>query len=314
MLDLKLLRTFREVATRGSFSAAADALSFTQPAVSQHVAKLERGLSVQLLRRDGRTVRLTPAGETLLEHAELLFDGVRRAELEVLAAAGRERPRLRVGAFPTAASGLMPEALKGLRESHPAVEIDLRVIEPEPAVEELTAGRLDIALFTDSELEPVAQRPGIVYERICDDPMLAALPIDHPLAREPVIPLERLADEVWFTPCTSGSCPDTNIILHACANAGVGFTPDVRLSSDDYQAVQGMVASGMGVALVPALAGAAVRHDLVVRPLAGDPPTRRVHAVLPAGTRDPVVERLIEALRMAARVTPGLPGPRLIAA
>src|SRR5215212_2459998 len=107
MLDLKLLRSLREVAVRRSFSAAADALSFTQPAVSQHVARLERALDAPLLVRDSRGVTLTPAGEALLKHAEEILAGVRRAEAQVREMAGCERPRVRLGAFQSAAAALV---------------------------------------------------------------------------------------------------------------------------------------------------------------------------------------------------------------
>ena len=102
MFDARLLSVFREVATRGSFSDAAAALSFTQPAISQQIARLARQLETRLLVRDARGVTLTPAGEVLLRHAETVLAQLRAAEAEVQAATGIERPRLRVGAFPSA--------------------------------------------------------------------------------------------------------------------------------------------------------------------------------------------------------------------
>src|ERR687894_426073 len=104
MLDLKLLQSFREVAVRRSFSAAAEALSFTQPAVSQHIARLERALDTPLLVRESRGVTLTPAGEALLRHAEQILGGVRRAEAEVRELAGAKKPLVRLGAFQSAAA------------------------------------------------------------------------------------------------------------------------------------------------------------------------------------------------------------------
>src|SRR3954464_6222308 len=98
MLDLKLLTTFREVAVRRSFSDAAAVLSFTQPAVSQHISRLEESLGTRLLERDARGVKLTPSGETLLRHASLLLDASRRAEEEVRLAAGIGPRRARVAA------------------------------------------------------------------------------------------------------------------------------------------------------------------------------------------------------------------------
>ena len=117
MFDARLLTVFREVATRGSFSEAATALSFTQPAVSQQIARLERELGTRLLARNARAVSLTPAGEVLLRHAEAMLQQLREAESEVQAVAGVERPRLRVGAFASAAASIMPPALAELRSS-----------------------------------------------------------------------------------------------------------------------------------------------------------------------------------------------------
>src|ERR671922_291943 len=115
MFDARLLSVFREVATRGSFSEAATALSFTQPAVSQQIARLERELGTRLLARNARGVTPTPAGEVLLRHAETMLAQLREAEAEVQAVAGVERPRLRVGAFASAAASIMPPALAARR-------------------------------------------------------------------------------------------------------------------------------------------------------------------------------------------------------
>src|SRR4051812_11129464 len=141
MLDLKLLTTFREVAVRRSFSDAAAALSFTQPAVSQHIGRLEDALGTRLLERDARGVSLTPSGETLLRHASLLLDAARRAEDEVRLAAGIGRARVRVAAFATAAAGLLPGATRELRARRPDAELALQVIEDQPALDALQAGR-----------------------------------------------------------------------------------------------------------------------------------------------------------------------------
>ena len=151
MLDLKLLTTFREVALRRSFSDAASALGYTQPAVSQHVSRLEAAVGVKLLERDARGVKPTSAGELLLLRAATLLDAARRAEEDVRAAGGLGRSTVTVGTFPTAAAGLMPGATRDLRARRPDLRIDIRVLEPEPALDELVARRLDMALLIDSD-------------------------------------------------------------------------------------------------------------------------------------------------------------------
>src|SRR4051794_12843249 len=157
MLDPRLLTTFREVAVRGSFSAAAEALGFTQPAISQHISRLEKALDVRLLERDARSVRPTLAGETLLRGADGVLEQLRRLESDVRSAAGQARPALRVGAFQTTAAGLLPGAVADLRSRHPEVVIDLTIIDPSPGVEELAAGGLDVAMVIDSPLTPIPE-------------------------------------------------------------------------------------------------------------------------------------------------------------
>ena len=125
MLDLKLLTTFREVAVRGSFSDAAAALDFTQPAVSQHISRLESSLGVRVLERSARGVSLTPAGEVLVRHASALLDAARRAEEAVREAGGVGRAQIRVAAFPSAAAGLLPGATRELRNRRPDAELTL---------------------------------------------------------------------------------------------------------------------------------------------------------------------------------------------
>jgi DNA-binding transcriptional LysR family regulator len=302
MLDLKLLTTFREVALRRSFSDAATALGYTQPAVSQHVARLETAVGVKLLERDARGVKPTSAGELLLLRAATLLDAARRAEDDVRAAGGLGRATVTVGTFPTAAAGLMPGATRDLRARRPDVRIDIRVLEPEPALDELLARRLDMALLIDSELQPAGVRNGVEHVFLCDDPLMLALPAEHPLASRSSVGLEELAEEPWLMPDVGGTCEDSNIVLRACHDAG--FEPDVRLTVDDYNALQGMAAAGVGVALIPTLVAANLRSDVAIRPLRGRPPARRISAAVRVGDKDALVDHVIEALRAAGRALP----------
>jgi DNA-binding transcriptional LysR family regulator len=311
MLDLKLLETFREVASRGSFSAAADALSFTQPAVSQHVSRLERALDAPLLVRDSRGVTLTAAGEALLAHAEAILAGVRKAEAQVRELAGTERPVIKLGAFQSAAAALTPEAFRIVRAEHPGVELRLYAVEPHAGVERVAAGELDAALVLGSDLMPAPTAPGVELRHIFDDVMLVALPEGHALAHRASIPLEELREESWLLSDIGGTCGDSNIVLNACRSAG--FTPQIEFSSEDYTALQGMAASGMGVALIPSLVTAASRPDLVVRPIRGQAPTRRILAAVRVADDNPVVDALVEALRAVARPL-GTAGMRAAAA
>jgi len=305
MLDLKLLTTFREVAIRGSFSEAAAALDFTQPAVSQHISRLESSLGVRVLERSARGVSLTPAGEVLVREASALLDAARRAEEAVRVAGGIGRAQVRVGAFPSAAAGLVPGATRELRARRPDAALALQVLEPEPALDALLADRVDVALVLDFPLSPSQRRSGVEYLPICDDELRVAVASDHPLATRTSVALEELRDEPFLIADVAGTCADSNVVLHAFREAG--FEPNVPFSSDDYQALQGMAASGIGVALIPTMALTSSRSDVVVLPLRGRAPTRHVLAAVRTGERDPLVDHFIEAARRAARALAGVP-------
>jgi DNA-binding transcriptional LysR family regulator len=298
MLDLKLLTTFREVAVRRSFSDAAVALDFTQPAVSQHIGRLEDAVGTRLLERDARGVSLTPPGEVLLRHAALLLDGARRAEEDVRRAAGIGRARIRVGAFPSATAGLLPGATRELRARRPDAELTLQVLEEGPALDALLAGRIDVATIVESALSPSKPRSGVEYLPICDDELRLAFAADHPLATRTSVALEELRDESFLITEVAGTCADSNVVLHAFRDAG--YEPNVSFSSEDYQALQGMAASGIGIALIPTMALTSTRSDVVIVPLRGRAPARQVVAAVRTGETDPLVDHLIEALRNAA--------------
>jgi DNA-binding transcriptional LysR family regulator len=299
MLDLKLLETFREVAVRGSFSAAAEALSFTQPAVSQHIARLEKQLGTRLFERDARGVTPTRAGTSLMRHAETLLEAARRAEADVRSVAGLHVPEVHIGSFATAAAGLIPMTLRELRTAHPDLRPRLRIVEDEAALDELAAGRIDVALLIGSDLNPTPVRPGVTAEVIFEDPMLVALHMGHPLAHRAVIDLDELREEPWLLTCVGGTCEDTNIVLRACSQAG--FEPNIDFESEDYNALLGLTASGMGVTVIPSLAVASIPPDVVVRPISGEPPKRHIAAASREGTTDPHVEAVLDALRIAGR-------------
>src|ERR1700754_357488 len=142
MLDVRRMRVLREVAQRGSFSAAADALAYTQSAVSQQIAALEREAGTRLVERTARGVRLTDAGRALVEHADAILARLADAEAELEAIAGLRGGRLRLAAFPSAGAALMPEAIAVFRRRHPAVELTVRQLEPEDSLPLLKSGEL----------------------------------------------------------------------------------------------------------------------------------------------------------------------------
>jgi DNA-binding transcriptional LysR family regulator len=276
MLDVRRMRVLREVARRGSFSAAAESLAYTQSAVSQQIAALEREAGTRLVERSARGVRLTDAGRALVDHADAILARLADAEAELEAIAGLRGGRLRLAAFPSAGATVMPEAIARFRARHPAVELTLEPAEPEPALVKLRGGDADLVLDITAAFRP-PRDDGFERLHLLDDPMYVALPLGHPLARKRNLKLEELADEAWILG-TTGSCPDASIFLHSCQLAG--FEPNVTFNSDDYFAIQGFVAAGMGASLIPDLALISVRDDIVVRSLGPRPPVRVIWAAM----------------------------------
>jgi DNA-binding transcriptional LysR family regulator len=281
MLNLNRLRILVEVASAGSFSAAADSLSYTQSAVSQQIAALEAETGVTLIERLPRGVRLTPAGEVLLEYADGIIARLHAAEAEMAAIAGLRGGQLRMASFPTAGATLMPLAIAIFRASHPEVTLTLAEGEPEEIGPRLSAGEFDIALLFEFEGTSDSLGPDLARIELFEDPMFLALPADHSLAGRPTLRLEDLRAEAWIQ--TSASSPCARHVVRSCH--GAGFDPVVSFESDDYQTVQGLVAAGVGVALIPKLALSGAREDIAIRALAPSSPVRTVIAATPQGTR-----------------------------
>jgi DNA-binding transcriptional LysR family regulator len=253
-----------------------------------------------VLDRSARGVTLTPAGEVLVRHASALLDAGRRAEEAVREAAGVGKASVRVSAFPSAAAGLLPGATRELRARRPDADLILQVLENEPGLDALLSGRIDVATIVQSPLSPLQPRPGVEYLPIADDELRIAVAADHPLATRASVGLDELCDEPFLVTEVAGTCADSNVVLHAFRDAG--FEPNVRFASDDYQALQGMAASGIGVALIPTLATVSTRSDVVVLPLRGHAPCREIIAAVREGEQSPLVEHMVESMRSAARV------------
>jgi DNA-binding transcriptional LysR family regulator len=286
----------REVATRGSFAAAAEALAFTPSAVSQQVAALERETGTRLVERGVRPVRLTDAGRALVGHAEAVLARLEEAQQELGEIAALRRGRLRLASFPTAIATLVPRAVALFSERHPDVELTVLDDHRQGLLPRLARWELDLVLVYDHEALP---ETAVDLERthLLDDPFDLIVPDRHPLARRASIALEELADETWI-----GGTPDgayARIVLHSCQAAG--FEPRVVFGSDDYNAVQAFVAVGLGVAMLPHLALAFMRPGLA-RVALVEPPVRRIVAArLAASFRSAATASMLTMLQTTAQ-------------
>jgi DNA-binding transcriptional LysR family regulator len=297
MLNTGRLLVLSEVVKRGSFSAAAEALSYTQSAVSQAIARLESEVGATLVVRDRRGVRPTAAGATLVEHAEAIFAQIDAAESELAAVLGVRGGRLRVASFPSAGSTLMPLAVATFRRGHPDVALTLAEGEPEEIAPRLRAGEFDLALLF--EFPGVRERPGVGLRTVTllEDPMHVALPASHGLASKRALRLPDLRGEDWVQ--TSASSPCARHVVRLCL--GAGFEPNVTFESDDYETVQGLVAAGVGVALIPRLALTYVHPGIVVRELSPSPARKVVAATTSGPGVAPAAGTMLKVLSDVAR-------------
>src|SRR6185369_12229787 len=280
MLSVQRLRVLTEVASQGSFSRAAAALAYTPSAVSQAIATLEAETGATLVERDRRGVRPTAAGRVLIDHADSILARLEAAEADLNAVMDVRGGLLRLASFPTAGATLMPLAIARFREAHPGVAMTLAEDEPEATVPRLRAGEFDLA-----------------RTELLEDPLHVALPAGHPLAAKRQLRLEDLSGQAWVQ--TSASSPCARHVVRACHAAG--FEPHVAFESDDYAVVQGLVAAGVGVALIPTLALSDRRDDIAVRELADGGPSRQIIlATLSGAAPAPAVTHMVEIVQHVA--------------
>jgi molybdate transport repressor ModE-like protein len=307
-LDLTRLRVLAAVARTGSVTAAARELHYAQPSVSHHLSRLEAEAGIPLLERAGRGVRLTEAGRMLAERAEEIIARVAAAQRELDALAGLRAGRVRLAAFPSALATVVPAAVQGLRAAHPGLGVTLVEAEPPEAVAALRSGEVDVAV--------VFEHPDVRHARSVDDlspfrvtPVLAdsvhlvTAPDGAPTGADEgpgagapstdddaagTALLRRHAEATWIAGCERCRAD----LVARCATAG--YAPRISFETDDYVAVQALVAAGAGVSLLPGLALRAHRHpDVATHPVPG---ARRDVLALTVGEPSPPARALVEQL------------------
>jgi molybdate transport repressor ModE-like protein len=305
MLDLDRLRALHAIAEHGSVSAAAEVLHVTTSAVSQQVAKLERETGQKLLERNGRGVRLTDAAELLVGHAHRILSLVERAQADLEAHRGAVVGELSLGAFPTAARGLVPSALARLRREHPQLRVRLHEYDPADSIALVARGDLDLAIVQDWSNQPFVAPHGLCKGAICDDIADVALPADHPLAARDFVELRELAADPWIS--SAGTvCFDW--LTHTLR---IGDSePRIDHMAYEYATQLALVAVGLGVAILPRLGRGDVPPGVRVIPLRPSL-TRRVYAIWrEEAARRPGIRAAVAAVRAVSPADPGELGPR----
>jgi DNA-binding transcriptional LysR family regulator len=262
MLDVTRLRVLVAVARHGSVTAAARALQYAQPSVSHHLSRLEAETGSQLIQRVGRGVRLTEAGQMLAERAEEILGRLDAAEAELATYTGLRAGRVRLAAFPSALGTFVPTAAAAFAAASPDLELRLTEAEPPDAIRLLRSGEVDVALIFSYQSRPAAENEPQGAES-SDQPTDDGLR-RVPLLTEPIylvtpkdMPGDRLVDHSskrWIAGCER--C--RTALVQACAAAG--FSPDIAFTTDDYLAVQALVAAGLGVTTLPGLSLRSHRH------------------------------------------------------
>lgn len=296
-IDPRSLLVFGEVARTGSLTAAAQVLGWTQPAVSAHVRRLEKSVSVPLAVRRGRGIEITEAGRSLASHAAQVKATLRDASRDLADHARTETGTVRIAAFPSANGSLTSTGIALAAAQHPGLRLQLEELEPPQALQALRDTECDIAVMFDYEPQVYAD-----CERtdLGEDRMRAVLPPDHRLGDRASVHLHDLAGERWVSGCPS--CRQH--LMRAAGDAG--FEPDVWHSTDDYVAVQSLVAQGLGVAVLPELALRGSRHPQIsVHDLADHAP-RQIFALCRRGAgRIPAIAAVLGVLAESAAMQGG---------
>ena len=249
-MDSSLLRSFLEAADAGALSRAARRLGVSQPSLTGQIQRLETELGVVLFRRHGRGVALTDAGVALVPRARRLLEELHAMEVALRREAVEEAGTLRVGAIPTVAPYVLPDALRRLRTRQPIARVELREDYSAALARQLHDGALDVVIAA----QPYAF-DGLDVERLGSDALVVAVPASHPAARVGRMTLAQLHDAPAIT-LDPAHCLGEQV-TGFCASREV--RPSVVCRSAQLATVLELVGAGVGVSIVPALA--AVRHN-----------------------------------------------------
>jgi DNA-binding transcriptional LysR family regulator len=298
-MEVGRLRALLELARCGTMAAAAEALFLTPSAVSQQIAQLEEEAGVKLTERIGRGVRLTTAGHALVGHAERVMVVLDEARSELAELRREIAGELRVAAFSSIASAVLPDTVKALQHAYPRLEIVLEEFDPIEGLTALRSWRTDIALIDDLSVVVDDSQESVGVVPVAEDVFYVAVAVDHALSKRTSLSVADLRHETWAIESTWSGFGD--VITNLCRRAG--YEPRINAKCRGFEMVVAMVASGCSVSMVPGLR--------LVRPPAGvtwvklRPEVRRkVYVAYRRGERDhPTIKVFVEEIvRTASRL------------
>lgn len=297
MLNLSRLELLSELAVLGTIGKVADAVKRTRPAVSQQLSILEHETGTVLFERSGRGVKLTVAGEGLVERTKKLFDLVSEIESDLASAKGSVAGEVRISAFGSVATTLIPAVFTILLKEYPQLDLRFEELEPSEGLKAAAAKQVDLALVDDS-ISAEALASMLYFRPVCEDYFAVVMAASHPLASQPWISLDMLANEKWAI--NRNAQTYRTQIVNACLE--VGFTPHVVASCRNMAATLEMVRTGYVVTVLPALALKYAAVDpsfsiVPVKPLMA----RRIFVAMAQGTfRRPAIAAVLLALDSVA--------------
>ncbi|RIQ20813.1 LysR family transcriptional regulator [Jiangella rhizosphaerae] len=309
MLDVPRLRLLRAVVATGSVRAAAETLGYTPSAVSQQLAALQRETGLRLLDRAGRGIEPTTAGRTLATEAEPLFEALTRLEGLVGDLRAGRVGSLSIGYFASAGAAWLPPVVAALHAEFPELRLDLRMTEmrlPDsrprgPNPQRVPQGNRGMPDSYEPDVDIFVERPewtppaGADVRHLVDDPYLAVVRTDDPLAGRGEVPLAELAGRRWIdNDVNDGAC--RRVLLRACAEAG--FSPEFAVETHDYHTAIPFVATGIGLTVVPELGIRDLPPDVTTVRIVAPEPVRRIHvAVRKSAAQHPAAQRAADLLR-----------------
>lgn len=294
-MELRQLEYFLMVGDELNFSRAAERLNMTQPPLSTQIRALEKEIGVLLLDRSTRKVSLTPAGELFLASTRRLLAQLQENVSQARSAASGEIGHLTLGFVPSATTELLPPILRAFRGVYPRVQLSLHELRPDQQVQELRSRVIDCGCFyLPLGDEPPFGDPGLSSVAVSQEPLVAVMPTDHRLAPRRRVDVADLAGEPFVTVSGHQGSGLREAVLEQCRRAGI--VPEVVQEAALVQTIAGLVASGVGVALVPASVRRLQRVGVTYRPLE-NPVEVRMGIIWLQGSDNPIVKGFVDTVR-----------------
>jgi DNA-binding transcriptional LysR family regulator len=295
MLDVRRLRLLRELKIRGTLAEVAEALQYSPSSVSQQLALLEKEVGVELLRKTGRRVQLTPQAEVLVAHTAQLLETLEQAEADLAASLTTVTGTVRIAVFQSAALALMPGTLSRMAKEFPEVRIEMTQREPETALHETWARDFDVVIAEQYPGHAAPRYPELDRVRLTTDAIRLAVPPDAP-DRSRITALTDTAELAWVMEPRGAA--SRHWAEQACR--GAGFEPDVRFQTADLQAQIRLIESGNAVGLMPDLVWTGRGTTAQLLDLPGNPRRTVFTSVRRASAQRPAILAARESLAITA--------------